>query len=333
MSSFEELYVDFDVEKTDQHLRIRLSIHPKESIILQNLEIQKKRNYLLHERIFCNGFQSWSESKEFDLTEKIPVIKPFFTSKFHLQGDNHIKGIKRGKGHFHSWTYSYIRSNDDLEFIGSLNENNAFSIVQHDTINGLMSIQKECNDLQLNHSFPILDITFLKGKEKQVFDHYFDLMNIQKPAKKAITGWTSWFNHFNKISEDIILGNADAFSKRKIPIDVIQVDDGYQKNVGDWLNIKASFPNGMGKIAKKIKSKGFKVGIWIAPFICEEKSEIFKNRQNWLVKDQKGKPLKVGYNSIWKSWFYTLDFYNQEVQKHLTSVFFTITEKWQYDLN
>jgi Glycosyl hydrolases family 31 TIM-barrel domain len=332
MSSFDELYIDFNIEKRDQFLRIKLTIHPKESVVLKDLVLKKIRNYSLHERIFCNGFQSWSESKEYGLEEIIPKIKPFFTSNFNLQGDNQIKLIQRGKGHFHSWTYSYVRSNEDLDFIGSLNENNAFTIIQHDTENQSLSIRKECNGLQLNHSFPILDVVFLKGKEQQVFDQYFNLMGIQKSTKQSLTGWTSWYNYYTEISEDIILKNADAFSKKECPIDIIQIDDGYQKHVGDWLKTETSFPNGMGKIAKEIKRKSFKAGIWIAPFICDGKSEIFKNKKKWLVKDEKGKPLKVGYNSLWKGWFYAFDFYNQEVQKYLSSVFFTLTDKWHFDL-
>ncbi len=332
ISSFEEFYVDFGIEKTAHFFRIKLTIHPKERIILQDLELKFHRNYLLHERIFCNGFQSWSESKEFGLDENIFKIKSFFTSKFNLQGDNQIGHIPRGKGLFHSWTYSYIRSNEDFDFVGSLSENNAFTIIQHDTKSNNLSIRKECHGLQLNHSFPILDIVFLKGKGSSIFEQYFKLMNIEKPSAPPLTGWTSWYNYYTNISEEIILKNTNAFVEKGIPIDVIQIDDGYQKHVGDWLNIKPSFPNGMRKLAMSIKKRGFKAGIWIAPFICEEQSEIFKNKRHWLVKDRQGNPLRAGFNSIWKSWFYVLDFYHPEVQKHLASLFFVITEKWKYDL-
>ncbi len=332
MSSFDELYVDFNIEETTNFLRIKLTIHPKESIVLKDLELKKVRNYLLHERIFCNGFQSWTESKEFDINETIPKLKPFFTSKFHLQGDYSFKGIPRGKGHFHSWTYSYIRSNETLDFVGSLSENNAFTIIQHDIKNHSLSIRKECNDLKLAHSFPILDVVILRGKDQTVFDQYFGMRGLPKPKYTPLTGWTSWYNYFTNISEDIILKNATAFAEKEVPIDVIQIDDGYQAQIGDWLKTKPSFPNGMGKMAKEIKKKGFKAGIWIAPFICVEQSEIFQNRKSWLVKNIKGKPLKAGYNSLWKSWFYVLDFYNPEVQNHLISVFFKLTEKWHYDL-
>ena len=332
MSSFDELYVDFNVEETDKYLRIKLTVHPKKSIVLKDLALKKTRNYLLHERIFCNGFQSWSESREFDIKESIPKIKSFFSSKFRLQGDNQIKGISRGKGRFHSWTYSYVRSNEIIDFVGSLSENNAFTIIQHDTKSNSLSIRKECNDLQLNHSFPILDFVILSGKEQVVFDRYFSLMKLQKPKQKSLTGWNSWYNYFTKISEDIILKNASVFAEKKVPIDLIQIDDGYQKHVGDWLRIKPTFPNGMGNISKKIKEKSFKSGIWIAPFICEERSEVFQNKKSWLVKNENGKPLRAGYNSLWKSWFYILDFYNPDVQKYLASVFYTITKKWNFDL-
>ena len=85
-------------------------------------------------------------------------------------------------------------------------------------------------------------------------------MELPKPKHQPLTGWTSWYNYYTNISEEIILKNTSAFAEKEVPIDVIQIDDGYQSRVGDWLKIKPSFPNGMGKVAKEIKNKGFKAG-------------------------------------------------------------------------
>ena len=157
-------------------------------------------------------------------------------------------------------------------------------------------------------------------------------MNVPKLKAPRLTGWTSWYNYFTNISEEIILKNLEAFSKKETPIDLFQIDDGYQQAVGDWLKIKPSFPNGMQDIANKIKTKGYKTGIWLAPFICASNSDIFKHKRNWILKDASGQMVKAGYNKAWGGWYYALDFYQKEVQGYISGVCLTIFDKWGYDL-
>jgi alpha-galactosidase len=193
-------------------------------------------------------------------------------------------------------------------------------------------IDKECQGMKLTHSFPVLDMIILEGDDASVFDTYFEKMDIKKPKAKPATGWTSWYNYYTNISEEIILKNLDAFAQKEAKIDFFQIDDGWQKDVGNWLSTKDNFPNGMGAVAQKIHAKGYKAGLWLAPFICEKKSDIFQNKKHWLLKDTNGKPVKAGYSSGWSGHFYALDFYNNEVQDYLIKVFFKILSTWNFDL-
>ena len=89
-------------------------------------------------------------------------------------------------------------------------------------------------------------------------------------------------------------------------------DDGYQEYVGDWLKInKEKFPNGLEPIVKKIKEKGLIPGIWIAPFLVEKNSSIFKEHPEWILK--KGV----------KNWSgaYSLNFELEEVRDYIRKVF------------
>lgn len=332
MSFFDELYVDFKMVQEGIYLRFIMTIHPKQDIVLKNVELQFQKKYNGQDRIFCNGFQSWSESRTFGLNEKISNLKGFAKKHLGYYGDYHFKDIPRSKGHFHSWTYSYIQSGNNMDFVGSLTENTAFTLIQHDTKKDILSVKKDVAELQLSHSYPVLDILIMNGQEQAVFDQYFKLMDIDPPKAPSLTGWTSWYNYYTNISEEIILKNAAAFAEKKVPIDIIQIDDGYQTKIGDWLNIKNTFPNGMAKVANEIHQKGFKAGIWMAPFVCEKESDIFKTKKEWLLKDEQGNPVAVGYNPLWSGWFYALDFYNQDFQKHLSGVLYTALSKWGYDL-
>lgn len=330
--SLEELFVDFNVLKSDKYQRISLTIHPKTDITLKNVEIQFRNNYQSSERIFCNGFQSWSESREFELSEHIPKLNSLARRYLKYYGDEYIDGINRQKGNFHSWTYSYIRQQKQIRFIGSLMERTGFTLIEHSPDQQLLSVKKDCHGLKLKHSYPTFDLFVMDGQEQKVFDLYFDLMECKPPTSPKLTGWTSWYNYYTDISEDILLKNLNALSDREVPFKVFQIDDGYQKKVGDWLDIKPVFPNGMGYMAQEIKSKGFKPGIWLAPFVCEAESNICKQHPEWLLKDSQGHPIKVGYTPHWGGWYYALDFYQQAVQDYLTKVFFTVFNKWGYSL-
>ena len=332
MTFLDELYVDYKMESKNNSTRIQIMIHPKQQIVLNTLKLVRKHSFEIHEKVFCNGFQSWSESREYALDEKIPKLNSFTHPYFKYFGDTRFEGIKRGKNYFHSWTYGYIKRAGKLNFVGSLNESTAFTIIQYDVKLGEISIEKECKSLVLEHSFPILDIFIAEGNEPWVLNEYFKTMNIPPPKAPLITGWTSGHNNNINISEEIVLKNAEAFMEKGIPIDIILVDEGYQNHVGDWLKIKSTFPNGMQYVARQIKNKGFKAGIGLAPFVCEIKSDIFQNKKHWLLKDSNGQPIRAGYNPRWGGWFYALNFYQKEVQDYLLSIFKIVFEKWGYDL-
>ena len=332
MTFYDEFYIDVNIEDIPLGQRIRMTIHPKQSIQLQKLELELPMSYGAGEKIFCNGYQSWTESKEYSPQSQIPNLKWPARNKWKHQGDYQNTNINRGAGQLHSWTYTYIRRNNKLAFFGSLNEHTGFTILQHECNRGWLSIQLDLDNLQLEHSYPAIDLVILEGKEAAVFDQYFQQMNLPELKAPPLTAWTSWYHYFTNISEEIILKNLEAFAERETPIDLFQIDDGYQETVGDWMKIKSSFPNGMGPIAHKIKSKGYKAGIWLAPFICTSQSDIFKNKKNWILKDPSGQLVKAGYNKAWGGWYYALDFYNKEVQDYISGVCITIYEKWNFDL-
>lgn len=332
MTFFDELYVDFKQVNNGNYQTYHLAIHPKQTIQIKKLSLVFNHTYLSSEdpRIFCNGYQSWSESREYQLREKIPSLK-FWAKNRQYFGDEHIKEIPRGKNKFHSWTYTYIKNSNNFTFLGSLKENAAFTYFIHDINAQQTIVEKDCNGLELSHSFPILDIFVGQGKELSVFDQWKKEMDLSPLLAQPSTGWTSWYHYYTDISEEIILKNLNAFSEKKTPLDVFQIDDGYQTQVGDWLSIKSSFPNGMAQVAQKIKQANYKAGIWLAPFVCDANSEIFKTKKHWLVKDKKGKPFVAGNINFWGGNFYVLDFYQKEVQDYLIQVIGIFTKKWGFD--
>lgn len=324
-------FVTIKVEKVTEPLRVKVSVLPKVTVSIKALNFEQPVEYKEASKIMVNGYETWTESREFTIDECIPPLSKELW-QMRNQGDYTFFSYTGEKGVLHSYGYTYIKNGEECEFVGSLEEASGNTIFEHHCQNGSMRIIKECKDLIIEKEFTAFDIIYIKGTEEIVFDSYFN--HFEKACNKigTCTGWTSWYYYYNSITEDIILENLDAFSRRNIPIDVFQIDDGFQKAVGDWLTPNNKFKNGMKHLADKIKSSGYKPGIWVAPFICEKNSDLFNNHVDWVLRDTEGKMVQAGYNSLWSGEYYTLDFYNEDFRTYLRDVFKCILVEWGYEI-
>ena len=320
---------------TENSLLWKLEVTPSAEIEIVDVHIDIPYSYSQQQKIFINGYQSWTESREYDINEKEKGpkwVNELVDKKFHVKpyGDYHFNSYSNKRGELHAYTFSYIR--DSVKHIGlvaSLNERNGYTIIRHFTEKNLLRIEKDCSGLILKDPYEALNFALYTGDEDEVFDRYFSDLNVPAPKVKKTTGWTSWYHYYENITHDIIMQNAEAFASRKIPIDVFQIDDGYQQAVGDWLITNQKFPQGMKPLVDKIKAGGYKAGLWLAPFVCETKSDVYNNHPDWLLKDGKGKNICTGGN--W-SIQWALDIENPEVKSYLKEVFDKVFNEWGFDM-
>ncbi|MCB0508542.1 MAG: alpha-galactosidase [Bacteroidetes bacterium] len=329
----EHLQLEFLVENLDADFRYKVILKSKTAITLIDFFIETAVDYADSKGVFCNGFQSWTETKIFFNTEKIQaqswLAKPF--SKHY--GDTTLFHYKNKKGVAHSWTYSYIKlPKRKAIFWGSLQETNGYTIFEHHANENKLIIKKDCKGKMVESQLDLLDIFYADSFEKMAFQNYFEAQQLKPIQAKPAIGWTSWYYYYTGISEKIILDNLEAFVQQNIPIDIFQIDDGWQQAVGDWLHINEKFPNGLKFISDKIHQHNIKAGLWLAPLACEHNSFIVKEKPHWILKDENGKFLRIGFNPLWSYWFYALDIYNEEVRAYLKEVFYTILHEWNFDL-
>jgi alpha-galactosidase len=134
-------------------------------------------------------------------------------------------------------------------------------------------------------------------------------------------GWCSWYHYFGKLEWGDVYKNLErARSNPAFPFEVFQVDDGYQTDIGDWLDAKPGYP-GLAGMAEAIRARGFKPGIWTAPFSAAETSRLFRRRPEWMVAED-GRP-KVCYKA-WGKAIYALDTSRPEVLDWLAKIFRTM---------
>lgn len=166
------------------------------------------------------------------------------------------------------------------------------------------------------------------GREEEVFRTYGSLLGQYLGSGGGGSSprvWCSWYSYYREIDESLLLRTLADLSQ--FPIDVFQVDDGWQRDIGDW-EANERFPQGMAYIARKIKGRGFKPGIWVAPFIVRPTSHLFRTHPEWVLKDERQEPVLAGVN--WGGPFYSLDLSHSGVIKWLEELFSTI-QSWGYE--
>jgi alpha-galactosidase len=213
-----------------------------------------------------------------------------------------------------------------------LNDANGYTIFEHHGIANKLLIKKDCKGLLVEDEIVLTDVFVADTFEWLCFQNYFEAQQLKPISAKPAIGWTSWYYYYTNISEKIIEENLNAFVQNKVPIEIFQIDDGWQKAVGDWLHFDKKFPNGLTAIVDKIHAQNVKAGLWLAPLACEKDSFIVREHPDWILKNEKGGFLKIGFNPLWSYWFYALDVYNEEVRAYLKKVFHTILQEWNFDL-
>ncbi len=281
------------------------------AVVKKNIKIDKNT------KLFFNGYQSWTDTKEFLKSEKEknilkPAIRRKVVKSFGLDkyGDSCFYNYKSNKMHGYDFFYYRNDINDtNSKVIYNLNSSNAYLIFEYvkpDTLNLISDIkgkELESNQEYVVYSYKEFDSFDLGLKE---FGQDFTFKG------EKIFGYTSWYDTYQNINEEMILDKLEHADKR---FNLFQIDDGYETRVGDWMSIdKNKFKSGLKPIVDKIHEKNMLAGVWLAPFAAEETSELFKNHKDWFLKDNNNEFIKAGCN--WNG-FYALNLCKEEVKKYI----------------
>lgn len=131
-------------------------------------------------------------------------------------------------------------------------------------------------------------------------------------------GWCSWYQYFHDVTEGDLRSNLAHASSW--PFDVFQLDDGYQRAIGDWLRTNDKFGTELDGLAAAIAEEGRVPGIWIAPFVAGPDSTVADRHPDWFALHSSGSRLVGVFNAGWGGGVHTLDTTNPEVLAHLSTV-------------
>jgi hypothetical protein len=147
----------------------------------------------------------------------------------------------------------------------------------------------------------------------------------------ALMGWWSWTAYYFGLNEGAALTNAEWESQHLKPFgyDVFHIDEGYQYARGEYGTPDTRvFPNGLGPMEYDIRGLGLTPGIWTAPFEVSERSWVYQNHPEWLVKNAQGKPIHAGYVVDAKDKLYMLDTTHPGAQEYLRKTYRKLVSEW-----
>ena len=305
------------------------------NIVLDQNELVQPSNFTFFE----HGFQSWSYSKLKGNNEGYESIIIDVIARMHQNHDNILFG------HFMSESVTAVsdRNSKGSLCLGFITHYHCFSRIVMNRLERPSEIEWLSAYSQFdNMPFNSIKMNPISSEELFIsfhpFQGYYSLLKYAEITGKRMhvkirppkVGWCSWYYYYIDITNDELLKNVQFFQNNPdIPVEMIQLDDGYFTAVGDFTSFNSKFPNGLLKFVEETHRQGKAAGLWIAPFFATESSELFRKNPNWFLKDSEGDFIPVCYN--WNEIEYALDVTNPEVRSHIKSLIRKITEQWKFD--
>jgi alpha-galactosidase len=266
-------------------------------------------------RVHAEGWQSWTPTTTYSLSQRqwAPARDALWVSGYGgsrprppvdapqtFQGDGLVV-VDPGNG-------------DDVLMIGALSADQPVATIRCSPA-GTGRVEVRSNGAVVTMHSPAA-----RGIEgaKAVFADAFATASGVAELRRVPTVWCSWYEYFTRVTEADVLENLQAVVDSNLPVEVLQLDDGYQAEVGDWLSLSGRFQSLEGMVGR-IRDSGLRAGIWVAPFIAGARSQLVAEHPGWLLRTATGEPVVAIHN--WDQDVYSLDVTHPGVQEYLHGVF------------
>lgn len=125
----------------------------------------------------------------------------------------------------------------------------------------------------------------------------------------------SWEATYFDIDENKVLDLADRAAE--ISVDMLVVDDGWFKGrvddrraLGDWIADPDRFGKGIPDLARSVRDRGLKFGLWFEPEMVSTDSDLYRCHPDWVIGVER-RPASLGRHQL------TLDLSNPDIVDYL----------------
>ena len=223
----------YSLDIVDTKEKFSVVLNPKKTFELVDFYVEMPYSFKNDDRFFAAGYQSWTNTREYKKDEirkgtiKLANISKQLKHIASMTSDERIVSYSEKPGEFHSHGYTYIRNGEDVKLWGSLSENTGYTYFKVKMNENYFSIRKDALGKFITEPWKVFDIVYFEGTYDDVFDKYFSLMDMPETRSGAMSGYTSWYNYFQNINEEIILRDLDGLDPVKDDVSIFQIDDGY----------------------------------------------------------------------------------------------------------
>ncbi len=256
---------------------------------------------------FSNGWQSWSYSAVYGAGEKQP--KPLLGFIPNSASANPLTPVHHTRGHFSADFFAVTGSRTTRVGLlsGFLSQKQFFGCCEADLRGEVgLNVWVQGDQTELRPGASLLtDWLYLAWVDLDDMDPlqgYLELVGRFNQARippRFPSGWCSWYHYETDISEDKIQANLRAVQslQKKLPLELVQIDDGFAALNGDWFDFRPGFPNGIAPLARQITQSGRISGLWLAPFIAGVGAQLIRQHPEYMLKTRRGGMVNAGFIS------------------------------------
>jgi alpha-galactosidase len=289
---------------------------------------------------FSNGYQSWSFTGALQAGMRSPFtrLRAFDGPKmFNLRNP-----VVDSVGHFTSDMFAVVADLDHNTglVLGFLSQREQFGHIES------LLIEPRAPYLKLNahgDGVPVLPgaervtdwayAQFIAPEDDDPLADYVEAAareNAVRVRAHTPIGWCSWYHYYDRVTEADIVNNLSAIARarERLPLDFIQVDDGFQAQVGDWFETRPTFPHGLRWLAEQIRANGNTPGLWLAPYIVRSDARLNAEHPEWFLRNRRGQRVSAGLN--WFRWCHALDPTHPGVREHTHRLIETAVNDWGF---
>ncbi len=147
------------------------------------------------------------------------------------------------------------------------------------------------------------DVIFLTGSDpNELLAEYAETVSReydlpQKPRFPRYTVGANWHYYGPTMTQHELEDELACIVRRGIRMDVYQLDDGWQRDYGNW-HPNGKFPDGMKSAADAIRNAGMIPGIWVTPFLCGNNVAAAEEHPEWLLRDGAGNEMTMQIGNL-----------------------------------
>lgn len=288
---------------------------------------------------FTNGWQSWSYTGTVFQGQRQPRTRMSVLTRPILE--NPATPRAGGGRHFSSDMFALLGNceNGGTLLIGALSEKRSFASVEARLDEFSPGVRASAHgDRALIPSGGSFEtdwfcLQFIDSQISDPMEDYLEAVareNCARADRHTPIGWSSWYYHYGGVAQSDLAEAIEWIetNRPRVPFQLVQLDDGYQAEIGDWDTASDRFPDGPQAVARAVQQSGMTPGLWIAPLVAKPRARTIRTRPDWVLRRRAGTPSNAGYS--WDSFVVGLDPTEPDVLAHIQEVVHRAVHEWGF---